>query len=116
MREQYTVVHFTYNDGYDPVEEFLESLKNTNQWEIIMSTIARLENIGLLLCSTKSAKKFDLTNKLYELTKGDYRVVFYADGNKFVLLHGFSKFCGKTLRKEKKAIYDRLVKYKEQRR
>lgn len=112
MCRPYRIIHFVDENGYDPVEEFLEGLENTNQWGIITSTITRLESVGLQLCETNAAKAFNIKLQLYELTKGEYRVVFFADGNTFVLLHGFPKHSKKTYRADKLIIENRLKSYK----
>lgn len=114
MNGPYTVIHFVDENGNDPIEIFLDDLKKSNQWVIITSTIARLESIGLLLCETNAAKPFNIKLQLFELTKGDYRVVFHADGNIFVLLHGFPKHSKKTLREDKRIIEKRLQFYKSE--
>ena len=112
MNQHFRVLHFVDIDGKDPIEEFLDSLKISNQWGIMTSTISRLENVGLALCGTKSAKVFNIKKQLYELTKGENRIVFFADGNTFVLLHGFPKYSKKTYREDLRIIEDRLSKYK----
>jgi len=107
----YRVVHFVEDDGSDPIEEFLDSVKrDPKQWAIVNDGITRLSNVGLQLCQTNAAKEFDIRNKLFELTKGNYRVVFHANNYLFTLLHGFEKHSKKTLRSDKTIVYDRLEK------
>jgi len=114
MNSPFQVIHYNDENGSDPIESFLNGLRPTNQWSIITSTILRLESVGLQLCETKAAKVFNIRLQLYELTKGDYRVVFFADGNTFVLLHGFPKHSQKTFREDKKIVETRLEKYKSE--
>ena len=109
MISNYRVVHYQDRNGNDPIQEFLDSLRiYPKDWAKVNDAIARLEVVGLLLTKTNAAKPFDAQKHLYELKKGNYRVIFLAQGNTFTLLHGFPKHQQKTPREDKTIITSRL--------
>lgn len=109
--DSYKTIHFCYEDGRDPVQEFLDGITDVKQQVATSSNISRLEQTGLTLCQTNACKVFNIKKQLYELVKGDTRIVFFADANTFVLLHGFQKGSQKTFRSDKKLIEERRKDY-----
>lgn len=104
----YKIENFKDDNGFDPVQFYINHLDPNRQQPIILSSITRLRNNGLLLLQTHLVKVINVKEHLYEIVKANMRIAFYEQGNLFILLHGFPKKTNRTDPKDLKIIYSRL--------
>ncbi len=100
--------------GISPVEEFIRRLPAKHQARIAW-TVALLQEYGLDLALPYARH---LEGKLWELRiragRSAYRIIYFAHiGQRFVLLHAFSKKGQKTPRRELEIARRRLEDYLE---
>ena len=106
---EWTIDFYKTEDNESPVEEWLLSIPET-------ALVKITRNMGLLRefnITLKEPYIKPLGDKLYEIrakdTNGIYRVIYFAyTGQKFVMLHGFTKKTQKTPSKELKLAKKRM--------
>jgi len=96
MRKHWQIACFQTADGNQPLVEYIDSLTNLDDLELIFHVIQRLSRVGLALMDTKMAKHID--GPIFELRKDRHRIMFAEDteNNRFVLLSAFFKATEKT--------------------
>jgi len=104
-RTRYTIAAATEEDECE-TETFLNEASSKYQAsaEGLFQLIERIADYGLDGLSTKLCHLVDKENKIYELIKGDLRLLFFK-GHRDVLIvtsHGFMKKSQKTPNNEKK--------------
>ena len=106
---EWTIYFYKTQDSKSPVEEWLLSIPDT--------ALAKLtRNMGLLRefnITLREPYVKPLSDKLYEIrakdTNGIYRVIYFAHtGQKFIMVHGFTKKTQKTPLKELKLAKKRM--------
>ena len=104
----YKIEFFRDEDNNYPVRLFLDQL-DAKKRAAIVSGIATLGQIGLGILSMNLGN--DINDHLWEVKKGDRRIIFTRQGNTFILLHGFEKFQKTTPRVDKKIAEARYSEY-----
>jgi phage-related protein len=105
----YTLDSYKDDDGNDPVFEFIDGLDTTKDRASLYSAIEKLRLYGPLVLQTKAFKRFN--DHLFEISKGDNRIIYLEDEKHYELLHGFPKKGQKTLRKDKVIAEERFMEY-----
>lgn len=105
----YSVEPFKDDTEKYPVVQFLDELESQKDRASLLSAIEILKELGPDALKMKAFKKFN--DHLFEITKGDCRIIYLRDGNHFELLHGFPKNSQKTYRRDKIAAEDRFSEY-----
>ena len=82
--------------GHQPVVDYISTLTNLDDLELIFHGVQRLSRLGLDLVNTKMVKHID--GPLFELRKDRHRIMFARDAqrSRFVLLSPFYKCTEKT--------------------
>jgi phage-related protein len=95
-RRRWQIACFRDAAGHQPVIDYISSLTNLDDLELICQVVQRLSRVGLDLVDTKMAKHID--GPLFELRKDRHRIMFAWDTerNRFVLLSTFYKNTEKT--------------------
>lgn len=89
--KRWQIACFRDASGRQPVTEYLYSLTNLKEMELIFHVVQCLSSAGLGLVDTKMAKHIE--GPIFELRKDRYRIMFARDMEKhrFVLLSTFYK-------------------------
>jgi len=104
-RRRWQIACFRDATGHQPVIDYISSLTNLDDLELIFQVVQRLSRVGLDLVDTKMAKHID--GPLFELRKDRHRIMFAWDTlrNRFVLLSTFYKNTEKTPLEEIERAY-----------
>jgi phage-related protein len=94
-------IEFYKTNNHSPIEEWLDSIPITARTKIVRN-LSLLEELGL---GIREPYVKPLGDKLYEIRAKDpngiYRVIYFAyTGQRFVMLHGFTKKTQKTPSKD----------------
>jgi phage-related protein len=86
--------------GRQPVIDYISSLTNLDDLQLIFHVVQHLSHVGLDLVDTKMVKHIE--GPIFELRKDRHRIMFAGDmqRNRFVLLSTFYKDSEKTPREE----------------
>ena len=109
MAEFFTLEPFKDENGNELVFQFIDGLDSAKDRGSLYAAIENLRLNGPLVLQTKAYKRFN--DHLYEIKKGDNRIIYLEDGKHYELLHGFPKQGQKTLRKDKTIAEERYEEY-----
>jgi len=108
MPEQYSVEPYKENDGSYPVLQYLKGLIPKER--VVMDDAIRiLRELGPNAPEMDAFKWYN--DHLFEITKGNNRIIYLRDGNYFELLHGFPKHKKKTPEKDRLIAEARYEEY-----
>ncbi|KUO69562.1 MAG: hypothetical protein APF77_18380 [Clostridia bacterium BRH_c25] len=112
---------FRKENGEDPVSDYIISLPAKHQAKVVRE-IDLLENLGIWLQypHTKDLEG-DEYKDLYELrikfSNNNMRIFYFLfDGNKFILVHGFTKKSEETPKRELNIAKNRMEEYKSRKK
>jgi phage-related protein len=96
LRSRWQIACFRDAAGRQPVVDYISTLTNLDDLQLIFHVLQRLSRVGLDLIDTKMAKHID--GPIFELRKDRHRIMFARDTqrNRFVLLSTFYKDTQKT--------------------
>jgi phage-related protein len=95
-QRRWQIACFCDADGRRPVIDYISTLTNLDDLELIFQVVQYLSRAGLDLIDTQMAKHID--GALFELRKDRHRIMFAKDmqRGRFVLLSTFYKMTEKT--------------------
>lgn len=113
---KWTIDFYKTESGQCPVKKYLQGLNPKNR-TTILEAMEYLETFGIEL---KEPYVKYLDNKIFELrakdSDGIYRVLYFtASGQRFIMLHGFTKKTKKTPKKEKEIALKRKKEFLNER-
>lgn len=94
MIQRYRIYYYSDENGNTPAEDYILSVNNLSELNVIIKSVQRLSRVGLDLLGTNSAD--NITQEIFELRPNRHRILFSRDGNRFILLSAFLKNTKKT--------------------
>lgn len=102
MPSRYKIAFFIRHNGECPVEDYLFASTNEKDFEVLISAMQTLAQVGQALLDTNMAKDLTGYKPICELVKDRHRI-FYAEDkatNRFIMLSAFLKRTNSTPVKE----------------